>query len=208
MIKTIVFTISVMLLTFHNCPAQNTTMNDIKEIWVYEYFSSKGYTRGEIYTKFKELEQEDIRKHKLDDAFVDSLKHVFSLAKSKKILPGKCGTNLIFTQFVLNNSDCRNIIIGTNGVSDYYDLTWLYFDDIAKNEYWIDYYNNIKAVGNKEKLPIEDDGIQVFEQIYELKVHQFSELLKDLLDSIGNMGIDNSLIIREGRKIVETNIAF
>lgn len=37
----------------------------------------------------------------------------------------------------------------------------------------------------------------ICEQIYELKVRQFSELPKDLLDSIGNMGIDNSLILNE-----------
>lgn len=199
MIKNTIFILSAMVIfsTFHHCQAQSTTANDIKEIWLYDYFSPQGYTRGEVYSKFQELEDDNVQKHKLDDSFVDSLKHVLCRAKNKKILDGKCGTNLIFAQFVMQDDDCRNIIIGTNGISDYFNLRGLYFDDVTKNKYWTDYYNKITDIFNNVNHSKGGDWFQNPKQVYELKACQFSELPKELFDNIDKMGVDGSLTLNE-----------
>ncbi len=199
MIKNTIFILSAMVIfsTFHHCHAQCTIANDIKEIWLYDYFSPKGYTRGEVYSKFQELENDNVQKHKLDDSFVDSLKHVLCRAKNKKILDGKCGTNLIFAQFVMQDDDCRNIIIGTNGISDYFNLRGLYFDDVTKNKYWIDYYNKITDIFNNVNHSKGGDWFQNPKQVDELKVCQFSELPEELFDNLDKMGVDVSLTLNE-----------
>lgn len=147
MAKSFITIASIMLFTFHNCTAQDIVVDNIKEVWIYDSFSPKGYTRGELYRKFHELEQSHVTKYKLDATLIDSLKRVLIHAKYKKIRHGKCGTNLIFAQFVMKNHDSRNIIIGTNGIFDYHiELKGFFFEGSMKNGYWIGHYNKIKEL--------------------------------------------------------------
>jgi hypothetical protein len=141
--KILLSIIIIMFVTINGCAQQNKMkIENIQEIWVYDYFNPKGYTRGEVYRKFQELENNKIAKIQLDPVFVDSLKSMLIYsAKHKKLLPSKCGQNLIFTQFILKDNSSRYIIFGTNGVFDYFVGIMGYFfidDSDKKNEtLWI-----------------------------------------------------------------------
>lgn len=137
-------TIVMCFTTFNDCYTQQNKMKieDIKEIWVYDYFSSIGHTRGSIYRKFQELENNKTPKIRLDDIFTDSLKRVLiKSAKNKKLLPSKCGINLIFAQFILNNDSIINTIIASNGVFDYFVGNTGYFfidtSNMRNRDMWI-----------------------------------------------------------------------
>lgn len=151
--KRVLFSIIVMafLATLNVCYAQQNEMKieDIKSVWVYTYFDSIGHTRGSVYRKFQELEDSNTPKILLDSVFVDSLKRtLIKSANNKKLLPSKCGVNLVFAQFVLNNNSTRNIIIASNGVFDYFIGGKGYFfvesSDKQDKIMWMkDYFNKI-----------------------------------------------------------------
>lgn len=149
--KRVLFLIAItaFLSTPNACYAQQNELKieDIKSIWVYRYFDSIGHTRGSIYRKFQELEDNDTPKILLDSVFVDSFKYTLvKSAKNKKLLPGKCGINLIFTQFVLNDNSTRNIIIASNGIFDYFIGGTGYFfiesSDKQDKVMWVNNYFN------------------------------------------------------------------
>lgn len=149
--KRVLFLIAItaFLSTLNACYAQQNELKieDIKSIWVYRYFDSIGHTRGSIYRKFQELEDNDTPKILLDSVFVDSFKYALvKSAKNKKLLPSKCGINLIFTQFVLNDNSTRNIIIASNGIFDYFIGGTGYFfiesSDKQDKVMWVNNYFN------------------------------------------------------------------
>lgn len=141
--------ITAFFATLNACFAQQNELKieDIKSIWVYCYFDSIGHTRGSIYRKFQELEDNNTPKILLDSVFVDSFKYTLvKSSKNKKLLPSKCGINLIFAQFVLNNNSTRNIIIASNGVFDYFigGRGYFFIDSSDKQDkvIWMNNYFN------------------------------------------------------------------
>lgn len=150
------FSITTIVMFFtivNSCAAQQNKMliEDIKEILVYNHFNSMGYTRGSALRKFKELENNKTTKIPLDTVFVNSFKSVLiSSAKHKKLIPSKCGTELIFAQFVFKDGSRRDIIIASNGVFDYYvgNMGYFFIDSVnEKNkEFWINtFFSKIVA---------------------------------------------------------------
>lgn len=141
--------ITAFFATLNVCYAQQNELKieDVKSIWIYRYFDSIGHTRGSIYRKFQELEDNNTPKILLDSVFVDSFKYTLvKSAKNKKLLPSKCRINLIFAQFVLNNNSTRNIIIASNGVFDYFigGRGYFFFESSDKQDkiMWVNNYFN------------------------------------------------------------------
>ena len=149
------FLLVIMIFSTFNGFTQNDKMKDkmkdkmniedITEIWVYDYFNPQGYRRGEVSLKFRELENKHTTKIQLDSVFVDSLKNILiDFTTPKKFLMRneygqalKCGGNFIFTQFVLKNNSNRNIIIAPYGIFDYeVDLIGYFFIDSAEKTQW------------------------------------------------------------------------
>ena len=139
-------------MTLNACTNQQDKMKleDIKEIWVYDYFNSMGYGVGGLVRKFQELENDTVAKFQLPSLFVDSLKNILiRSAIAKKLMPSKCGTNLIFAQFVMKDSSIRNIIINSQGIVDYFVGYMTYFISDDKNKQdetlWVNnFYNRIR----------------------------------------------------------------
>jgi hypothetical protein len=127
--KRILFLIVVVMSATFNGSAQQNKMkiDDIKEIWVYDYFSPRGYTTAGIAHKFHDLEYDNIMKFKLDSIFVDSLKNMLYSTTTRKVFQEKTGQNLIFAQFVMKNNSVRNIIICSVGIVDYFVGYTAYF---------------------------------------------------------------------------------
>lgn len=149
--KRVLFLIVIIAFsaTLNACFVQQNELKieDVKSIWVYCYFDSIGHTRGSIYRKFQELEDNNTPKILLDSVFTDSFKYTLvKSAKNKKLLPSKCGINLIFAQFVLNNNSTRNIIIASNGVFDYFigGRGYFFIDSSDKQDkvIWMNNYFN------------------------------------------------------------------
>ena len=93
------------------------------------------------------MENNKTPKIRLDDIFTDSLKRVLiKSAKNKKLLPSKCGINLIFAQFILNNDSIINTIIASNGVFDYFVGNTGYFfidtSNMQNRDMWINNFFN------------------------------------------------------------------
>jgi hypothetical protein len=141
----------IMLITFNGCAQQNKIkIEDIKEIWVYDYFNPRGYTTSGVAHKFQDLENNQTAKIQLDSTFVDSLKNMlFYSSATRKTFQEKTGQNLIFAQFVMNDGGVRKIIINSIGIVDYFVGNTAYFftDNSEKNNktLWLDnYYSKMK----------------------------------------------------------------
>jgi len=110
-------------MVLNACTQQNNMkLEDIKEIWVYDYFDSRGDRIGHLFRKFQELENDSIAKFRLPPLFVDSLKSMLiysAKAKKRSVLDDKCGGDIIFAQFVMKDGSTRNIIINSLGLVDF-----------------------------------------------------------------------------------------
>lgn len=120
-------------------------IQEIQEIWVYEYFNITGYTTASLWSKFAELEKDkNVIKFKLAPTTVQSLKNRLQYARTRKVFQEKTGQKIIFCQFVMNDGCVRNIIITPNGMIDYYaEKKAYYFTDKFKQEWLDEYYNKI-----------------------------------------------------------------
>jgi hypothetical protein len=139
--------IIIMFTLYNGCAQQNKMkIEEIMEIWVYDYFDTKGYTRGEVYRKFQELEIEKKSKFIVDSTFTNSMKKMLlHSARAKKLLHGKCGTQLIFAKFVMKDNSSRNIIICSVGVYDYFVGYMQYNFDKDDMIIWVSqFFNKIK----------------------------------------------------------------
>lgn len=151
--KRILFLIILtMFITLKVCAQQNRMLiEDVKEIWVYDYFESKGYTTAGIAHRFHDLEKDsNIIKFKLDSIFVESLKNILlHSARIRETFQEKTGQNLIFAQFVIKDGSIRNII-NSIGVVDYFiDHKAYYFVDDSDKMYWRNnYYGRLMEMIN------------------------------------------------------------
>ena len=148
----------IIMFTVSNGGAQQNKMKmeDIKEIWVYDYFDTKGYTRGEVYRKFQELENEKVSKIKLEQIFVNSLKNMLVYSAIYRKSPhGKCGTQLVFAQFILRENISRKIIINSIGIEDYFagNRQYYFVDNHNRNDktLWLNnyFYKIIDMINSK-----------------------------------------------------------
>jgi hypothetical protein len=140
--KRILFLIvTVMFATYNGCAQQNKMKTgDIKEIWVYDYFNPRGYTTAGAYSQFKEFDENNIFKFKLDQLDVDTLICIMSKAKAKKIFQTKMGGNLLFAEIITEkNIKLRTIIcfnlISTGAMTDY----WIKDE---KHQKWLSDFRN------------------------------------------------------------------
>jgi hypothetical protein len=141
----------IILITFNGCAQQDKMkIEDIKEIWVYDYFNPRGYTTAGVAHKFQDLENNQTAKIQLDSTFVESLKNMlFYSSAIRKTFQEKTGQNLIFAQFVMKDGGVRKIIINSIGIVDYFagNIAYFFIDNSDKNNktLWLNnYYGKIK----------------------------------------------------------------
>lgn len=136
--------ISILLISFTGCSPKNVMdIENIKEIWVYDSFISRGYTTAGAASEFQKMENDySTHKFKLDTIFVESMKNkLLSSAKTRNTLQGKTGQKLLFAQFVMNDGHIRNIVLNSVGVVDYFVGHKLYyFVEESDKRFWMDNY--------------------------------------------------------------------
>ena len=116
-----------MSMTLNACAQQkNMKLEDIREIWVYDYFPARGYTTAGAYGEIIRLERENTPKFKLEQNDVDSLCRILRETSAGKLFHTKLGGELVFAEIILENGKNLKTIIGFNVISV----------DIGKN-YWI-----------------------------------------------------------------------
>lgn len=137
--------ISVVFLLHCKNVQKVMQVQEIQEIWVYEYFNTAGYTTASLWSKFKELEKDkNVIKFKLEPTIVQSLRDKLQYARTRKVFQEKTGQKIIFSQFVMDDGSVRNIIITPNGMIDFYVEKKAYFFTDKFKQGWLDeYYNKI-----------------------------------------------------------------
>jgi hypothetical protein len=127
-----------MFIAFNACSQQDKMkFENIKEIWVYDYFPLRGYTTAGAYRGIIRLERENAPKFKLEQNDVDSLCRILRKALPGKLFHNKWGSPLVFAEVILkdgqrsmifNSYDVISIeIIGKNyWVKDEQDKQWLF----------------------------------------------------------------------------------
>jgi len=118
-------------------------MNEIKEIWIYDYFEERGFTTGGAYSHFEDMKETNTSKFKLEKEDMDSLICILSKAKVKKLFPGKTGTFILFAEFVYIDNSVSKVTIQTNSLRNY----------TLNKDYWIKDFEHQKwIVGFKSKM--------------------------------------------------------
>jgi len=126
--KKLTFLLIIIPMTLNACGQQNKMkLDDIKEIWVYDYFPARGYTTAGAYGEIIRLEKKNTPRLKLEQSDVDSLCRILRETSPGKLFHTKWGGNLIFAELVLKNGQKIMAFIGRYAISV----------DIIKKNYWI-----------------------------------------------------------------------
>jgi len=131
-----------MSITLNACAQQNKKINfeDIKEIWVYDYFQPSGYTTAGAYGQMIRLERKNISKFKLEQSDVDSLCRIMQEASLLKFFHDKWGSRLIFAEIVLKDEQKLKIFIASNAISVEIGKNYLVKDEESRK--WLDDFRN------------------------------------------------------------------
>jgi len=123
------------MMTLNACAQQNNMkLEDIKEIWVYDYFHQRGYTTAGAYGQIIRLEEQNTPKFKLEQNDVDSLCRIMQEASTGKLFHTKWGVNILFAEIILKDGQKSMAFIGRYAISV----------DIVKKNYWVKDENSQK----------------------------------------------------------------
>lgn len=173
----------------------------IKEIWVYNYFTERGYTTASAYGEFRWLNENNIEKVKLSQRDVDTLCNIMSDAKVKKLFQTKMGQGVIFAEIItFDNQKLRTIICSPNLISINAQIDCWISNGLQQK--WLSDFKERMSDEFLNSFPIHkcnsnDNCMNVSGQIIERQVHSFAEIPKDLLENINKMGVDNFAILNE-----------
>lgn len=130
------FLLLIMPMTLSACAQKNNIkIEDIKEIWVYDYFHPRGYTTAGAFGQIMRLEEEGVAKFKLDQSDTDSLCRILQETSSKKLFQTKTGQYLIFVEFVLENEQNLKAFIARGAIS--VDFKKDYIINDTTNRKWL-----------------------------------------------------------------------
>ena len=105
-------------MALNACSQQNKMkIEDIKEIWVYDYFHQRGYTTAAAYGQIIRLEEQHTDKFKLGQKDTDFLCRIMQESSSGKLFHTKWGVNLIFAELVLKDGEKIMAFIGRYAIS-------------------------------------------------------------------------------------------
>lgn len=110
--------------------------NEIKEIWIYDYFETQGWRTSSAYRKFEDFEKENLKKIKIKDYDFYSLVNIIEKSKEKKLFPTKLGMDLIFAIIINKNDEIFKVVICVNIIQDFSSGKdyWIYNEEHHK---WI-----------------------------------------------------------------------
>ena len=133
-----------------NACTQHKKMNfeDIKEIWVYNYFQPSGYTTASAYGQIIRLEEKNTPKFKLEQSDVNSLCRIMREASSSKFFHDKWGGLLIFVELILKDGQKLKSFIGRYAISVEIGKTYLVKDEESRK--WLDEFRNRIITNNAD----------------------------------------------------------
>ena len=140
--KSMFLFIIAISITFNACSQQNRMkIEDIKEIWVYDYFHPRGYTTAGAYGQIMRLEEQNIPKYKLEQNDVDSLLCIMKESTTSKLFHTKWGGNLILAELILKDEQNLMAFIGRYAISvDIIKKNYCIKDENSKK--WLDDFIN------------------------------------------------------------------
>ena len=124
-------------MTLNACAQKNKMkFEEIKEIWIYDYFPLRGYTTAGAYGEIIRFEERKTPKFKLEQNDVDSLISIMRKASQGKFFHNKWGSPLIFAEVILTNGQRLMVFNSYNMISvetgksywikDEQDKKWLF----------------------------------------------------------------------------------
>jgi hypothetical protein len=170
-------------MTFNACAQQKKTrlekmsLEDIKEIWIYNYFHPGGYTTAGTFGQIIRLEEKNVSKFKLEQNDVDSLCRILQETSPKKLPQTKIGQNLILAEAILKDGQ-RLMIFSTHNV----------IGIETGVSYWIK--------NDKDKEWLFEFRDRIIKK-YSTQVRAFANIPKEILENIDKMGIDDNLLLNK-----------
>lgn len=127
----------VACMNQRNVNTNNTlNSNEIKEIWIYDYFETQGWRTPNAYRKFEDFEKENIKKIEINDDDFYSLVNIIEKSKEKRLLPTKLGTDLIFAIIINKNNEIFKVAICINLIQNFSSGRDYWIHNI-EHQYWI-----------------------------------------------------------------------
>lgn len=151
-------------------------IQEIEEIWIYDYFSPGGYTTAGAYGQIIRLEKHNTPKFKLEQSDVDSLYRILQNASPYKFFHNKWPAPLIFAEVILKDGQ-RSMVFST---SDMISI------EIIQKNYRINDENNKKWLFEFRDRIIKEHSTQL---------RKFDDFPKDILENMDKMGIDSCSLL-------------
>jgi hypothetical protein len=190
----------MFLLNYLSCTGAKLVkvIPEIDEVWVYNYFPSRGYTTASAYSEFNYLEENNIDKFKLSQNDVDTLYSIMSDAKVKKLFQTKTGQGVIFVEIItFDNQKLRTLICSPNLISINNQIDCWISNELQQK--WLSDFKGRMSDNFFSCSPIHkcNSNDNMKQTVIERQVHNFAEIPTELLAHIDKMGVDSSFIINE-----------
>ena len=124
--------------------AKTQEIENIKNLFVFDYFKTKGYTTATAFTQFDDLIKNKVTKIKAEQ--VDCI-HFYSILKgikSKKHYQTKLGTDNIFIELITEKSIIKAVICSSELILDLTNNKEYWIKDKEQQKWLIEFLSKIK----------------------------------------------------------------
>jgi hypothetical protein len=130
----------VLMLNIISCATfRRVKVLTIKDAFVYEYFTKKGYLYTEAIGVFQKFENCDSTKIKMKSIQIDSLNILLRNSKNKCHYKGKFPPNILFAQFINSEGKISKIVISKTVICDLTnDIEYRIIEETQRK--WLSYF--------------------------------------------------------------------
>lgn len=139
--KTLTLIILSMITT--SC-AKTQEMEEIKMLYVFDYFQTKGYTTATTFTQFDDLIKQNIAKIKVEQEDCNHLNYILKGIKSKRHTQTKLGIDNVFIELKTEKNTIKAVICSFELVLDLTNYKEYWIKDKEQQKWLTEFINKIK----------------------------------------------------------------
>lgn len=144
--KTLTLIILSMITT--SC-AKTQEVEEIKMLYVFDYFQTKGYTTATAFTQFDVLIKQNVVKIQAEQKDCNHLNYILKSIKSKKHTQTKLGIDNVFIELKTEKDTIKAVICSSELVLDLSNYKEYWIKDKEQQKWLTEFINKIK---NAKKL--------------------------------------------------------
>lgn len=139
----------IILLMITTLCAKTQEVEEIKMLYVFDYFQTKGYTTATAFTQFDDLIKQNVVKIQAEQKNCNHLNYILKSIRSKKHTQTKLGIDNVFIELKTEKDTIKAVICSSELVLDLSNYKEYWIKDKEQQKWLTEFINKIK---NAKKL--------------------------------------------------------